>query len=468
MPDAQREDPEPIYEPWPLSSVVWDRVDQFDLGVVEGTRAVPRAPPGGATIFQTRPDEGYKLPRVRQRVELTYKQNRQHGRHGWLRLTPAYSVRLVEQVLAEFGEGAQSVFEPFSGTGTTPLCAAYRGLRAHATDINPFLIWFGRMKGGTYTEAQQERFVRAGRRIARRLESGKAEAMEAPPLKNIERWWGEAELEFVTALRGEVERERDEVVRDLLKVVFCRTMIGLSNAAFNHQSMSFKAPSPKKRSRSAETRVFVERFLLDVRTVADSVVDNPAGEIQIEHSDARRAAKREERGRKFDLLITSPPYPNRISYVRELRPYMYWLGFLEDGRQAGELDWEAIGGTWGVATSRLLAWRPTNGFVPNYLFPTLDRIRTAHPKNGELMARYVHKYFEDMFAHFLAAKRLVRRGGTAHYIVGNSTFYGHLIPAERLYCDQLLKAGFKRAEFRALRKRNSKKELIEFHVIAER
>ena len=33
----------------------------------------------------------------------------------------------------------------------------------------------------------------------------------------------------------------------------------------------------------------------------------------------------------FDLVVTSPPYANRMSYIRELRPYMYWLGFLTSG-----------------------------------------------------------------------------------------------------------------------------------------
>jgi hypothetical protein len=84
------------------------------------------------------------------------------------------------------------------------------------------------------------------------------------------------------------------------------------------------------------------------------------------------------------------------------------------------------------------------------------------------MAKYVHKYFDDMFLHFSAASRLVRRGGTAHYIVGNSSFYGNLVPTEQLYCDQLRKAGFRRVAARVLRKRNSKKELVEYHVIAQR
>lgn len=408
---------------------------------------------------------------MRQRADLTYKHNIQHGRHGWLRLTPAYSVRLVEQVLDEFGAGASSVFEPFSGTGTTPLCAGYRGMRAVATDINPFLIWLGRVKGARYSEAQAHALLATGRHIARRLREGRAKGTEVPPLKNIERWWHPAELEFVAALCGEVELAPSGPPRDLLKVAFSRTMISLSNAAFNHQSMSFKDPESARQAclapEEARSR-FIAQFLSDVQTVAAACTDNPEGDIRIERTDARWVAGVATEQGPFDLLITSPPYPNRMSYIRELRPYMYWLGFLGTAKEAGELDWKAIGGTWGIATSRLLSWEPTEAFIPAYLPPILEKIRASHPKNGELMARYVHKYFDDMFLHFCSAATLVREGGTAHYVVGNSTFYGHLVPAERLYCDQLQRAGFKRAEARAIRKRNSKKELIEYHVIAER
>lgn len=407
---------------------------------------------------------------MRQRPELTYKQNVQHGRHGWLRLTPAYSVRLVDQVLAEFGADAKSVFEPFSGTGTTPLCAGYRGLRAVATDINPFLIWLGRVKGARYSEADAREVANTAQRIAKRLRDGRAKPAAPPPLKNIERWWSPPELAFVTELRSEVTRVDSGRVRDLLDVAFSRSMIALSNAAFNHQSMSFKdTASPNQRSPREKQRLgFVERFLSDVETVVDSCTDNPRGRIRIEQGDARGLSKLGDTDGPFDLLITSPPYPNRMSYIRELRPYMYWLGFLADAKTAGELDWEAIGGTWGIATSRLLGWEPTDAFVPRYLRPITTKIRAAHPKNGELMARYVQKYFHDMFLHFHAAAKLVRRGGSAHYIVGNSAFYGHLVPSERLFCDQLQKAGFRNAEARAIRKRNSKKELVEFHVMARR
>jgi hypothetical protein len=327
------------------------------------------------------------------------------------------------------------------------------------------------VKIAQYTEDQAVELKTTATKIASRLQNGKALAADLPSLKNIERWWHPEELSFVARLRREVDLAADEAVRDLLKVAFCRTMISLSNAAFNHQSMSFKTPEASRQVSlilEQPNRRFVDQFLSDVRTVAETVTDNPAGDVCIEKVDSRGLVGLETKDSSFDLLITSPPYPNRMSYIRELRPYMYWLGFLDDAKEAGELDWMAIGGTWGIATSRLLSWKPCGSFIPDYLPPIVEKIRASHVKNGELMAQYVHKYFDDMFLHFQTAAKLVKPEGSAHYIIGNSTFYGHVVPAERLYCDQLRKAGFRSAEARAIRKRNSKKELVEFHVVAVR
>lgn len=146
---------------------------------------------------------------------------------------------------------------------------------------------------------------------------------------------------------------------------------------------------------------------------------------------------------------------------------MYWLGFLEDKRQAGELDWLAIGGTWGVATSRVSSWtRADDVFFPDYLASMLRRIENANASSGRILSRYVGKYFEDVWRHVHAAIQTMRPGGELHYIVGNSKFYSVLVPTERIYRDMLLEANARSARIVPLRKRNSKKELIEFDVVA--
>ncbi len=159
-----------------------------------------------------------------------------------------------------------------------------------------------------------------------------------------------------------------------------------------------------------------------------------------------------------------------MSYIRELRPYMYWLRFLDQASDAGELDWTAIGGTWGIATSRLNGWAPDGAVAPieGELREVRALITRDGGKNGPLLATYVTKYFHDMSAHFGAAFRHVKTGGQAIYIIGNSTFYGHVVPAERWYASLLRAAGFTDVRISVLRKRNSNLALYEYEVTASR
>jgi hypothetical protein len=78
---------------------------------------------------------------------------------------------------------------------------------------------------------------------------------------------------------------------------------------------------------------------------------------------------------------------------------MYWTGFLKEAREAGELDWEAIGGTWGIATSRLKDWQPIRADLPDELYTVCEQIATSDNKNALLMSQYVKKYFHDMHCH---------------------------------------------------------------------
>ncbi|MDT7953060.1 MAG: hypothetical protein RQ966_16275, partial [Acetobacteraceae bacterium] len=360
------------------------------------------------------------IPReqLRQRADYTHKPNLKTGRHGWLRLTPAYSVKVVEEVF-ERCDRSMRILDPFCGTATTALSAAYHGHEGVTTDINPFLIWLGRAKLATYSWEEIEATREASKRAVSLARRGDVEPASVPPIHNIERWWPESALKFLCLLRAAVEQvtASGSTERTLLMVAFCRTLIALSNAAFNHQSMSFK-DAPRLLVDVDMGSLYGE----DVRFVLLGAAQNPAGSAQILLADARDLSTVPDR---FDLVVTSPPYANRVSYIRELRPYMYWLGFLVNGRDAGELDWTAIGGTWGSATSRLMDWsRPPEAFRSPHLDGVLKEVSHADNKNGRLLSHYIDKYFTDMWALMQAVTTYIEPGGRVHYIVGNSTFYG--------------------------------------------
>ena len=400
---------------------------------------------------------------IRQRADYTHKFNAKTGRHGWLRLTAAYSVKVVEELMQQYDKPLR-VLDPFCGTATTALSAANHGHEGVTTDINPFLVWLGQAKTALYPRTSIVSTHKACARVVNSVNQKAVEPVNPPPIHNIERWWPEKTLEFLCRLKAGIETEsnKDSPERMLLSIAFCRTLIELSNAAFNHQSMSFRECGQFHLPLDIDMgHVFSE----NVRFVLEGAAANPSGSGHVVLGDSRNLQEAVEGA--FDLVVTSPPYANRMSYIRELRPYMYWLGFLDDGREAGELDWTAIGGTWGVATSRLLDWqRPTNPFKHPLLDQALEGIEHHGNKNGRLLANYVAKYFDDIWKHLNSLVPVLNDGSEIHYIVGNSTFYNVLLPAEKLYAVMLGRLGFERIECRAMRKRNSKKELFEFDVSA--
>lgn len=411
---------------------------------------------------------------ARQNADLTFKFNRHLGRHGWLRLTPAYSVKLVSDILAAADKGIR-VLDPFSGTATTPLCAAYAGDSATGVEINPFLAWLGKAKLARYRPSCLRAAREALAKLVCQASQEHSESACPPPMHNIGRWWDAGPLDFLCKFKAALQDvvPNGSAAEDLLLVVFCRLIIKLSNAAFNHQSMSFRDKVGKGFSDKRQGLLFsaepdrADSAGVEGQHVLHSAADNPSGTGIVIAGDSRTVSAVVQGD--HDLLITSPPYPNRMSYIRELRPYMYWLGYLETGRDAGEMDWSAIGGTWGIATSRLAEWqRSSDGFYPRYFDDLLSKIGHSDNKSGPILSNYVAKYFEDMWRHIKDVYKVIAAGGGVHYIIGNSSFYKVVVPVERLFADMLTEAGFRNACITAIRKRNSKKELYEFDVYASK
>lgn len=85
-------------------------------------------------------------------------------------------------------------------------------------------------------------------------------------------------------------------------------LIELSNAAFDHVSTSFDD--------SEDSFNFTDNdgdymFLSFCKVIASTITEQPKANVIIEKRDSLYIPA--EIGGKYDTLITSPPYPNRIS-----------------------------------------------------------------------------------------------------------------------------------------------------------
>lgn len=398
---------------------------------------------------------------VEKRADYTFKYNTSLGRHGWLRLTPAYSVKLVHEMLKEDCKKGDLILDPFSGTATTGLVASELGFSSVLYEINPFLIWLGNIKCRNYSAKELDGLQE---QLDQRLDAMVAsDSHWVPPIHNIERWWHRDTLCALASIRSRLVEAFGEPSgshhHNLVWVAFARLVIETSSAAFNHVSMSFK-------ENTVRYGVLYIKFIF--KTIFSNIIYSAKahlpGSAQVIHADSKALPARE--ANRFDAVITSPPYPNRISYIRELRPYMYWVKFLKNGSDAGALDWEAIGGTWGVATSNLKSWTPTNASLPDRLYEICDKIGKCEDKNAGVMSKYVHKYFDNIYEHLLNMGKLLKPDAKVNYVVGNSSFYGHFVETQEIVAEIMRKIGYKNVSVNAIRRRNTKKGLVEYNVRA--
>jgi hypothetical protein len=361
----------------------------------------------------------------------------------------------------------ERVLDPFCGTGTTALACSEFGIPSDTTDINPFLIWLATTKTRNYPGQEIVLARRMGLTISSDVLNMPTTRAWVPPLHQIEKWWDDPTLDALSCLMSAIrEQDVSPTLRDLAMMAFCRTLIDAAKVSFGHQSMSFKKKGHPTLFPEDDRRAeIVDTWHRQLNLRVDAAEAPLAVEPRVILCDARELTSRLE-PESYSCLITSPPYPNRMSYIRELRPYMYWLRFLSDGREAGELDWRAIGGTWGCATSNLTKWKPEDEReVPYNGFQSLVN---KVGETSDVLACYLRKYFHDMVVHSCDVHALVRKGGTVHYIVGNSKFYETIIPVQDIFVTMLKEAGFSGLSAVAIRKRTSKKELFEYLVTGKK
>ncbi|HYQ15526.1 MAG TPA: DNA methyltransferase [Polyangiaceae bacterium] len=363
-------------------------------------------------------------------------------------------MQLVRELLEARSRPDLPVLDPFCGTGTTLLTCAELGIDCRTVDINPFLRWLAEAKSRKYASADIAKASKLVGEMAQAAQRGRGSAW-VPALHHIDKWWDERTLAALSRAFA-VIAERTGKARDLATLSFCRALVDAGNVSFRHQSMSF-------RSRPAAPDVAA--LLTAAFELLRASAAQPLGTVDstVFLGDSRQLPQILGEG-SCGAVVTSPPYVNRMSYIRELRPYMYWLGFLDDGRAAGELDWRAIGGTWGIATSKLSRWQaPAKLELPG-LATIVRKIGSVSP----VLGRYVERYFCDMDEHVGGLTQVLARGARAHYVVGNSKFFDVMVPAERLFAQLFRRHGFVKVKTRVLRRRTSKKELFEYLVSAER
>ncbi len=412
----------------------------------------------------------------RQTKAVTFRGKLDLPIHRWYRLTPSFSPTLADDIADHFSLSASDlVLDPFSGVGTVPLCMKYRGIPACSVEINPYLHFVGTVKTRTYRAVENiEQYFSDFMKVFRgKLNTIPFEDRPAlylaeqarfiPRINYPERWWSKGNLAQLVCLRKLlIERVEKTEAHDLLRMGALAILIPVSNAKHNHVSLTYaEKPLP-----TVDVAGVFEQQLQNMIADLRAVLALPRSEVTIYSGNSKKLSQvLPENGRKVSSVITSPPYPNRFSYARETRPHLFFFDFIGSARAVGQLETDAIGGTWGKATSVLSTGvKPKNELIAKLLKPYIKDIHHG----GNLMAHYVTKYFNDLYDHAGEVEKVCEPRCRLAYVIGNSKFYDNPLPSDEILAGIFNHFGFSLDRIDKMRKRQSKSGLHESVVFMKR
>ena len=315
-----------------------------------------------------------------------------------------------EIVFAELSRHAppKTVLDPMSGSGTVLRAAAELGHSAFGFDLDPLAVLMARVWTIPFSVPE---LVIAAEELIEEAKSFKS--VEVPWIDSckhtsayVEFWFRKQQLVPLRSLALALS-SRSGIVADALRVALSRIIITKEQGASIARDTSHSRPH----------RVFFDNdydvykgFRESVRRLSSRFhFEKLIGSAQAQIGDARKLEHLPEHS--IDLVVTSPPYLNAIDYLRGHRLALVWLErCVSDIREirARNIGAEAV------------LKKP----VPQAVLESLlgsDLVRSnLSPRQVGMIARYA----QDIYDFMKQLIRLLKKDGSAVFVVGNSRLSG--------------------------------------------
>lgn len=396
--------------------------------------------------------------------DITFKPGQLESVHRWYRLTPSYSPSLVRFFIAELQITQEHfVLDPFSGRGTTSIECQKYGIKSLGIEINPLLQQVGNksLKWQTKNlDLVQKYLAEITNSIEKYQNYSVAEIVNLfntriPIIHNVFRWWKHSVLKDLIVCREIMLKQEYSSIADYLWLALNKASLDCANIHRNHPTITFDD------NHQREINVLYE-VGKNLKIIRDDLANLNQREISFSELNYVNLgnstnAWQKQMKHSVDFIITSPPYPNRYSYVHQTRPQLHFMEVLDNIQQATEIDLQAVGGTWGRATS-ILQHKLID--PPEEIKPYLCYYEDLK-KHNILMCNYATKYFVDMWQHIKNLQDIINPKFCGVYVIGNSRLSGINIFTEVILSKLFRHEGFKVEKIISFRKRGGKKHLYE-------
>jgi DNA modification methylase len=361
--------------------------------------------------------------------------------HRWVPWIAGFSSDFVSDALARCLSGRATVLDPFCGVGTTLVEAVEHGHDAIGFEINPYAALASRIKANAHLirlDSLLDESSRFALFYAQKASDGYVPSSRAPAgFKTRAEFYSPKVLRKVLIVQDFISSIEEQDLRDLFELAFASTMVRYSNYSYE-PSLGRRVAAGKQEIEDFPVGQEIARKLREIAEDVGWLQSRMPG-----HKPRSRVINasffecaQHVAPRSVDLVITSPPYLNNYHYNRNTRPQLYWLGFARQPSDFNHLEHSNFGKFW--QTVREQERLNLEFDLPGTdLTERLEALRRLNPHKGIYggsgWANYAAAYFNDCRRFAEGLKYVLRPGGTALVVIGNSILQGVLIPTDAYF-----------------------------------
>lgn len=391
-------------------------------------------------------------------IQATFNGGRHEPLHEWYPWLEGYSPAFVESVIGSYCPKAKCVFDPFGGTGTTPLTVSRLGKRAYFSEINPVLQFLTATKVIALQFRDKERAdLSTGiRSLADTLNERIDGSRQDEHLRqSYEEVFGASEF-FCRDAFEDVLRCRtliDDIgctapfTARFLTIAVLRSLIP-SSRLIRRGDLRFKTEKEVARGRVELRHEVRETLHVIARDIEDLSPIDESPILLLENS------KNLDRipALSVDAVITSPPYLNGTNYFRNTKVELWFLRCLKEQEDLARFRF----GSMTVGINDVTVGKPI-GDMPSCATPVLKALEVS--AYDVRIPRMVACFASEMHAILQALARHTRKDGTIVIDIGDSAYAGVHVPTDRFMTESLDAAGFDLNDELVLRQRYSRSQM---------
>lgn len=386
-------------------------------------------------------------------IHTTFQSSKELPLQSWYPYLEGYAPDFVKYIIQNYlNKNTKVIYDPFSGTGTTPLVASELGYTAYYSEVNPLLQVLTKIKSKARGSKNRTKIVNSLEKLLQSIKKDILAQEEDQELRKSYNNTFKASKFFNDDVFSYILRTKtylnqlyfgDILISELLTVAVLGSLI--ENSLLKRQGdLRFRKGKEIEDLNNTDyfetIKTKLSKIIDDLKIINTSPIPTLATE------DARNIGKLPFIG--IDAVVTSPPYLNGTNYFRNTKIELWFLGYLKGPENLNNFRRLAV--TAGINDVSLGNEKKVNDIVLGKLLTILKE--KAYDKR---IPKMVNDYFADMKVIFTGIKQQLNDDAVITVDLGDSIYSGVHVKTDDIFIRILSDIGYIFDRSVTLRKRQS-------------